>query len=218
MVYVYIALGVLVGGPVAIGLLLLANLGIATLRQSWRIAKALDEVMGPIERGQPPDKAAILKLAGNPEFRNWLFDDLNSKGRTDLFPPEHRTVERYAEGVLASWLAHPNELQRAPTELELVQEVKVDSESELGMLRYLLFRFRIDPPSFAAERGWMAGVIGPFLEGSNPPLVLPKVMFSELEGFEKRSPEDHVQVAHRSLLRAGGVECLRRVLGEAKKG
>jgi len=202
---------VVVGLAILIPLLLVVNLLVNTVRQAWRIARKVSAVVDPIQKGQPPDLLAIREIAANPEFRNELFEGLEGIGRSDLFPKEYRTLPAIAESALVSWLAHPNELQQAPDEIELHSEHVL--ESEIGPLRYFLYKFRTRPPSFAAENGWMAGTSGPFLDRPDGRFVPAKAMMSELEPFDSRLPEEHVKCTHESVVR-GGV--LKRMI-EARK-
>lgn len=215
MKYLLIGIGCVVGLGVIVALALVANLIVAALRQAARVTRRTEPIIDPIRKGKTPDRAAIAALAANPEFRNALYEELVDVERADLFPAEYRTLSAFAESALVSWLSHPNELQRSPDEIELVGEHFIDSESDLGQIRYLLYRFRINPPSFAADRSWMAGAVGPFLAGADAPLVLPKALFSELEPFGKRSQEEHVRVVHASFLHSGGIEELRQVISRA---
>lgn len=197
--------------------LLYLNMFVGTFRRAMRIQKMIAPVVDPIEDGKPPDLKAIREMASQPLCRNDLFDALEEIGKQDLFPREFRTVERFAESLLASWLSHPNELQRAPDAIELIGEHELDSECELGPVRYFAFRYRIDPPSFAADRGWMLGVCGPFLRGADAPLVEPTGLFSELESVESQDVGAFVQRVHLGAM-SRNLDKLRRAVAERAKG
>lgn len=58
--------------------------------------------------------------------------------------------------------------------------------------RYFVFRFRTNPPHWAAKSGWMAGVAGPYFPGDEAFDAPAAGVFSKFESFETRSLEDHL--------------------------
>lgn len=86
--------------------------------------------------------------------------------RLDLFPSKDLTIPAQGEGILAYWLMHPNELQDAPSEIELVEEVNRDIQGEHG--KFLVFRYRMPAGHWAAKDGWNLGLAEPFLERDVP--------------------------------------------------
>lgn len=207
-----------VGAVVALGILIFAgffiNLLWASHRQRKKVQRRLEPVLAPLREGKPYDQAALTALADDAEFRNALFDALEELGKSELFPPEQRTLEAFAESVFVSWLAHPNELQKPPDELELISMHHVDSETDLGQFTYFLYRFKVKPPHFAADYGWMAGACGPFLEMPTPLLVTPTGLFSELEAFDTKTPEEHVAQVHKGAGRKDTVKDMREALAK----
>ena len=209
MKWIMIAVGALVGLVVLGFIALVINLRIASARQAKLLRKRLAPVLDPIEAGAPPDAAAIEAMAADAELRNALFDALAASGRAALFPSKYRTVEAYAESLIVVWLAHPNELQKAPDEIELVGRRFVDVGGEVGKACYFLFRFRVRAPHFAAGRGWMAGACGPFSNEPRIPETAPVATFSELTPFDEKSPEEHVQIVHQSAVNHGAIKDLQ---------
>lgn len=65
------------------------------------------------------------------------------------------------EGRLARQLAQVHELGRLPDELEHVGAVPV--EPRRGSEVAQVFRFRLHAPHWSSARGWMVGVVGPFV-------------------------------------------------------
>ena len=207
MRYVLITVGVVVGVVVIGFLLLVLNLVLASGRQKKRARARLAPVMDAIEAGGQPDPAAVRKVAADPETRNALYDAMAEAGKAALFPPEFRTRRAYAESDLVYWLCHPNELRQAPDEIQLAQIISLPSEA--GPVEYYLFRFRTNPPHFANDKGWMAGVSGPYAKGTTVPAEAPGGTSSELEPYGARTPQEHVQFFHDKAVAAGALDTLK---------
>ena len=125
-------------------------------------------ILSLLRHDREVDPAVVAEIAADPESRKWLFDGLQKLERTHLYPAEYRTQAALAESDLVNWLIHPTELGRAPEEIELVQAVPFDTATDAGWADYYLFRFRTEPPHWAARYGWLAGVAGPFLRKDQP--------------------------------------------------
>ena len=87
----------------------------------------MESVVAPILAGQAPDSADVERFAAEPRTRATLFDFLLFHKRLDLFPAAYRTVEALAESQLVVWLLHPNELGSPPDEIELAEEVEIET-------------------------------------------------------------------------------------------
>jgi hypothetical protein len=209
MRYVLIVLGVIVGLIVLAFAALLINLQLASARQRKRIAQLLEPVTGPLRSGAELPVAAVRQLASNPQTRNHLYQALEGAGKQHLFPAEFRTPERFAESDMASWLAHPNELGAAPDEIKLVKVASVPT-SEAGNVQWYLFRFRTNPPHWAAKNGWMAGASGPYPKSPGAGLKTPRGTFSELHAFEAKSPDEHVKQLHDHAVLIGALKDLKK--------
>jgi hypothetical protein len=216
MIYVLVGLGVLVALFVLAFAALLVNRHLASRRQCRYVERKLEPVIAPLRAGAAPDPSAIAALAADAEFRNDLFDALQELGQAALFPPQYRTVEAFAESVVVSWLAHPNELQKAPDVLELVGKHFVESGTALGKVGYFLYRFRVEPPHFAADKGWLAAYCGPFLVSPGAPLVAPLGLFSEMQSFDQMKPEEYVHEVHEAARRNGSVEALEKAVRDSR--
>ncbi|MAX24897.1 MAG: hypothetical protein CMJ19_10375 [Phycisphaeraceae bacterium] len=206
---VLIIVAVIIGLAVLIFAGLILNLIMATKRKQRETDLLLSPVIDPIKEGNPPDPQQIKIMAASPLLRNVLYDALDELGHADAFPAEYRTIKAFAESAFVTWLAHPNELQQAPDALELIDIIKIDSGTDLGRLAYFLYRFRTNEPNFAADYGWMAGACGPFLDRPNPPLYAPVALYSNLDPFDEKSPEEHVQQVHQSALEHNVLDKLR---------
>jgi len=84
--------------------------------------------------------------------------------------------------------------------------------TEVGEVQWYLFRFRTNPPHWAADKGWMAGVSGPYPKDAGAPLAAPAGTFSELEPFETKTPQAHVDAFHEGAVSRGALEALRKQL------
>ena len=195
MTIFWIILGVLAVFVTAIFLLRLN-----AIRASFHRTRQLDEMIEPaikaVQENSPSVLEVVANLASAPATRNHLFCRLQEMGRCDLFPAEYQTLESIAESDLVRWLMHPNELAAAPAQVQHVRTIAVEQEEKSGS--FLLFKFFCEPPHWAAERGWMAGVAGPYWEGeeftdggSNT--------FSELTPFEEMTEAQHIEFLQNAL-------------------
>ncbi len=121
-----------------------AAFGAATLlRHGERVAPERLELIGrdPIARIELAD---LLDGTGDPVRLPAVFEDL-----------------ALDEGRLARHLAAVHELGRLPDELEHVAAVPVEPRHGSGVAQ--VFRFRLHAPHWSSARGWMVGVVGPFI-------------------------------------------------------
>jgi hypothetical protein len=95
-----------------------------------------------------------------------------------------------AEVDLATWLAYPTELGERPDEIEVVQTL--ESNTPDGPCDLFVFRFRVLEPHWAADRGWMIGVAGPYLRSLQPTSQGLGLTFSRLEGEDAMTIDEHV--------------------------
>ena len=92
------------------------------------------------------------------------FQLLKEHGKTALFPNEYLSIERSAESNLANWLEFPTELNSCPDEIEHLVKVTIGKDSK--ECHYHVFKFRVYEPHWAASKGWMLGVTGPYYSNS----------------------------------------------------
>lgn len=173
-----------------------------TVKRDRMLDQKISPVMASIKVGNLPDQSLITKLAEDPLTRNHLLAALSEIGRPELFPEEFRTSLMIAESDLVRWLAHGNELGSAPDEIEFVFEQRIESEGRSGTV--YLFRFRVDPPHWASEKGWIAGVSGPFWS-DEPDANSGQSTFSELESYSGRSDSEHIEFLSRAATSYGWV-------------
>lgn len=177
---------------------------IATLRGGKRVFDELSREISPVTdavaAGKEPDAEDVYRLAAKPATRKLLFESLARSGRLDLFPDEYRTWEALAEGDLVYWLLHPNELGAAPDYMELMASVPAPPPD--ASLTYFVFRFRMQPPHWAAKSGHMAGIAGPY-DTSGEPVPHAAGTFSRFEAYDSRTANEHVKVIHEALAPKG---------------
>ena len=180
----------IVGVPIALFILLWVRAIRATLARNRRLEAMLDPVVNAVTSGDAAAKELVLAFAKDPATRNNLNARLAAMGKSELFPEEFRTIESVAESDMVRWLMHPNELQTAPSAIELLSRVDVTESGKHG--RCFLFRFRVDPPHWAADRGWMAGIAGPFWDEDAQPYAGRRT-FSELVPYDRMTESEHVR-------------------------
>jgi hypothetical protein len=157
----------------------------------------------------------VFELAVNPETRNALFLALRDAGKPEYFPPQFATREAFAESNLVDWLSHPNELTQPPDKIELVKVVTIDTPA-IGEVEWYLFKFRVQPPHWAADKGWMAGAAGPYPKDAEPTAFVDAPgTFSELESMSTRSPDEHVRLIHEAAVGRGALNDLKQRLQTA---
>jgi hypothetical protein len=159
----------------------LAAFGLATLALIWwRYAalankvgqhdKNLHSVLSPIAKKlaeyKPVQMHDIRALARQPQYRFMLYRMLKYYQRLDLFPVEYLTIIAQGEGILAFWMMDPNQLQDAPSEIHLVEEVERVHKG--WRLKYLVYRYRMHAGHWTEKDGWLLGIVGPFFENDVP--------------------------------------------------
>lgn len=184
--------------------LLSANARLASRRARKRLALRLQPVTAALAAKAEPPRSAIAELAADPQTRAALHRELAKYERLDLFPAAYITWPLMGETELVAWLCHPNELNGPPDEIEFMGEFAVPDD-DTARFRYLLFRFRTHPPHWNADRGWLAGVAGPY-EIAQRPAPNSTTTFSRFEAFDAHPAEQHVRRTHDLLVnRAGGL-------------
>src|SRR5688500_8938584 len=116
----------------------------------------LEARIAPVETrlvaGENPDPGDLERFARDRSTRKVLYDALDHHQKLGLFPAEYLTREAMAEADLAVWLNHPNELGAVPDEMELMATVPAPA---LEHQRYFVFRYKTNPPHWAAKDGWL---------------------------------------------------------------
>ena len=141
-----------------------------------------------VRLGVTVDDEYLERIAKSPLTRNWLYDRLALIGRSDVFPETFKTQEAFAESSVVHWLAFPTELGQQPDEIRLMEVIDVSENDE--RLQYYVFQFRSSQPPWAAEKGWMAAMAGPYVidDVSTDGMWT----FSAYERWSEKTPEEHV--------------------------
>ncbi|HET6455112.1 MAG TPA: hypothetical protein VFI02_11965 [Armatimonadota bacterium] len=193
LVAAVVVLAVIIGGS-ALYSFLVARTQRATERIDVGIQADIKPVITDLQAGRVPTRK-IEELAERPDTRSLLYRALHEMKQSELFPRQYATLEKIAESDLAAWLMHPNELDGLPDEIVLVKVIeRMDSDppgSPPKMSKFFIFKYRAHPSHWAAEKGWLAGVAGPYAKGEEP-LECPSRVFSEFEAFGSKTPEEHL--------------------------
>ena len=194
--------GLVVAGLVVLVLVLVVWLYLRAFIGGRKAYAALAARIAPVTqalaRGEEPSATLLNRYAEDRETRKVLFEALASANRSELFPAKYLTWESLAEADLVAWLCHPNELGAPPSELELVARLP-PPDAPSPDLAYFLFRYRMHEPHWAAKDGWLAGVAGPYATAGAPACSAAGT-FSRFEAFDSRTPEEHVAIAHATVL------------------
>ncbi len=159
-------------------------------KRSEKATNFVDAAIKKLDVDPQNAKEEIVRLTQNIELRNVLYDALKESGKLQHFPNRFLNQESLAESDLAFWLAHPNELGKAPDEIELKAKIsKTMSNNKTG--EFYLFRFRVKEPHWAAKNGWMAGMTGPYIKGGELETSA-EGTFSELDSYESKNADEHV--------------------------
>ncbi len=145
-------------------------------------------------------------VARDPEARAVLLGGLMGMGRGFELPSSLRSDVALAEADVVQWLASSTQLGTAPDEVEHRGVVPAPVEWGTGLIQ--VFAFRVRPPHWSAERGWMLAAAGPF-----DPLA--QLMPARSDGFAVQSLyasedgdglERHVLAISRQVVQARGEE------------
>ncbi|MBN2271215.1 MAG: hypothetical protein JXN61_11415 [Sedimentisphaerales bacterium] len=169
-------------------------------RRTDTLLRQIYPIIARLQKGEDVPAEEIQDLVSRPETRSLTYRALKMIGQEELFPEEYRTLVHIAESDLVAWLLHPNELNAIPDNIELVEVIEREDEESSEKCRFYLFRFRTLKPHWMANRGWVAGIAGPYWDGKDPD-VSPEGVFSELEPFDSLAPEEHLAKIERIVMR-----------------
>jgi hypothetical protein len=102
----------------------------------------------------------LVLIARDPEARAVLLDGLAAQGRQFAVPASVGDERSLAEAEMVRWLASETQLGTAPDEVEHRGCMPAPQVWGRGLVH--VFAFRVRPPHWSAERGWMLGAVGPF--------------------------------------------------------
>jgi hypothetical protein len=193
---------------VVLGILLLLVVGfllyriVKVKRQSRRLNQAkfqrVSSLYDKLESGAPLTVEDVMPFAQNVATRQQVFQLLADYNMLHLFPPQYDSIVSGAESNLAEWLEFPTELDAIPDEMQYVQRVTIDFDGNNNLVHYEVFRFRTAAPHWAAETGWIIGVVGPYFDDSKP-YDHPSSTFCRIQPESKTSPEEEVRWVHQNI-------------------
>ncbi len=134
-------------------------------RRDERIMERLAPLAQRIRRGEGIPPAEMADLCGRWEVRPLLYPLLTALERLDLWPASMTSWESQAEGLLAYWMMHPNELREPPAELRCAERVERDVEGRT--VTFLVLEYRMPKGHWAGDDVKL-GVAGPFVENTVP--------------------------------------------------
>ena len=135
-------------------------------------------------------KTDFLSIASSPEMRNTLYRALEKMGKLEHFPDQYLSREFFAESQMVEWLKNSKFLGRVPEEIEL--SCIFDTNDGDVKYEWYLFRFKSTKVGFE-DRGFMAGVAGPYLKNGPQTPEGGSLTFSCFENFNTRSPQEHIE-------------------------
>ena len=136
------------------------------IERNQALNKELGQIIEKLEKGIDVAQDEIDNLAAKPHLRELLYFSLGQHQQTDLFPEKYCSNLCQAEGKLAYWLMHPNELGDYPKELKLVQSIKRQINGKTG--EFIILRYIARAGHWAEDDGWLLGIVGPFYEDELP--------------------------------------------------
>jgi hypothetical protein len=132
-----------------------------------KLFKMLEPLAQKLKNGEIVSAVEVRQLCEKPQLRSFLHDLLYVfyEESPDLFPQEFLSHQEQGVAILSHWMMHPNELQDAPAEIELLETV----EREVGKpCRFFVYRYRMPPGHWAEQDGWLMGLAGPFFADDPP--------------------------------------------------
>jgi hypothetical protein len=137
----------------------ISSVGRGMRKRDEKLAQELGDLANKLERKAVIDSQEVLALAGKPQLRCMLFALLKHFHRGDLFPSQFLSQEAQREAKLAYWMMHPNELQAAPEQMELIE--KVTRTIDEKQMVFFVYRYRMPAGHWAGD-AWLLGLAGPF--------------------------------------------------------
>jgi len=131
-----------------------------------KILRQIEPIARRAECGEAVSIDEVRTVARRPEVRYMFFEILRKFGKPELIPSDYDSQAHQAESALTYWLMHPNELQDAPAEMELLETVARTVQGKPAS--FYVFRYRMPEGHWAAKDGWILGFAGPFFADDQP--------------------------------------------------
>jgi hypothetical protein len=121
----------------------------------------LEAAWAGARRGDTSSVAKLVEMSRDVRFSDKAVRYLGEVGRESEIPAEVQQPDFRALAEMANWLAHPNELGRAPDKVEIVDKRKFNWPLEEEMVDVYLIRYTVKnvDPSKADEVN--IGLVGP---------------------------------------------------------
>ncbi|WP_317170228.1 hypothetical protein [Winogradskyella eckloniae] len=158
-----------------------------------RIKPLYDKLINGLE----VNRAEVLNLAKDNKTRELTYQILEEHHKLDLFPEAYFTIISAAESHLVNWLEFPTELDKIPDEIEHLEEVTIDFDG--NNVLYHVFKYKTYEPHWAADNGWMLGVVGPYFKDSKP-YDFANATFSRCSSkLGEVTPKDEAEWVHKNI-------------------
>jgi hypothetical protein len=139
----------------------------------------IKELYDKIESGETLTESDVFPFAENILTREITYQLLSEHNKIYLFPKEYYSIVKGAESNLANWLEYPTELDACPDEIEHVKRITLDFDGQNNFVHYEVFKYKVNEPHWAANDGWILGVVGPYFDDSKP-YDFPHATFSRI--------------------------------------
>ena len=150
-----------------------------------------------LENGNHINEEEVLKYAKDNKTREMTYQILAEHKKAELFPKEYLTIESGAESSLVNWLEFPTELDKVPDDIKHIKRVTIKFDG--NDVFYHVFKYMTNEPHWAAENGWMLGVVGPYFNDSKP-YDFPAATFSRCSSkIGEIEPEDEAKWVHENI-------------------
>jgi hypothetical protein len=147
--------------------------------------------VGLLRRGADVPARLLDVVTADNTCRSTLAKQLADIGLLERFPRRYWNQASLAEAEMVAWLMFPTELGRAPGEIHEIDVVPIDTED--GMADLYVFKYKTDPPHWAAKDGWMVGIAGPYPRTTQPTISGLGATFSSFKSLNSMTMEEHVQ-------------------------
>jgi len=150
-----------------------------------------------LESGNEISQSDVLEYARDNKTREITYQILTEHKKTELFPKEYLTIESGAESSLVNWLEFPTELGKVPDDIRQLKKVTINFDG--NDVFYYVFKYMTNEPHWAAQNGWMLGVVGPYFDDSKP-YDFAAATFSRCSSkVGEIEPEDEAKWVHENI-------------------
>jgi hypothetical protein len=184
--------------PILVGLYIIWNFSRNRQKNHKRdlaLLLPLDLVLEDIKAGKKPNKAIIDQICTNKAQRFLFSRQLNVANQLDILPKQFQTQEAGAMASMCYLLTDTNSLGAIPDEIEWIDTVKFPTPEANKEATYYVYRFKMNPPHWAAASGWRAGVAGPYFP-ETPFYAMTFGTFSRLDPMTDLTSEEHARWVH----------------------